>query len=76
MPTSRFLEGLLYFYKIQFHHLTPQSVSHMYVFMPCFEAFLDIEPHFEFFCSLYKLIPQPFFERMGRVGCANLELRQ
>jgi len=75
MPASSFLEGLLYYCKIQIHHLTPQSVLHILVFVHFCEAFLRIEPHFEFFLSLYTLIPLPFSDRMGRVGCAHLELR-
>ena len=39
-------------------------------------AFLGIEPHFEFFRALYKLVTFPFSERMGRVGCAHLELQE
>ena len=74
MPVSSFLEGLLYYYKIQLHHLTPQSVLHISLFVHFCEVFLGIEPHFQFFCSLYKLVPLPFYQRMGRVGCAHLEL--
>ena len=45
------------------------------MFVHVCEAFLGIEPHFEFFRALYKLVPLPFSERMGRVGCAHLELQ-
>ena len=37
--------------------------------------FLGIEPHFEFFRSLYTLKPLPSANCMGRVGCIDLELR-
>src|SRR6185436_16880534 len=29
MPVCNFMEGLLYYYKIQLHHLTPNSVLHI-----------------------------------------------
>ena len=75
MPASQFLEGLLFYYKIQLHHFTPESVLHISVFVHFCEAFLGIEPHFEFFRSLYTLKPLPSFDKMGRVGCVTLELR-
>ena len=42
MPVSNFMEGLLYYYKIQLHHLTPNSVLHISVFVHFCEAFLGI----------------------------------
>jgi hypothetical protein len=74
MSVSSFMEGLLYYYKIQLHHLTPQSMLHISVFVHFCEAFLRVEPHFQFFHALYKMVPLPFSLRMDRVGCAHLEL--
>ena len=72
---SDFLQGLLYYYGIQIHHLTPKSVLHIAVFVHFCEAFLGIKPHFELFRSLYTLTPLPSTQEIGRIGCANLPLR-
>lgn len=75
LPASDFLQDLQYYYGIQIHHLTPQSVLHIAMFVHFCKTFLGIEPHFEFFWSLYTLTPLPFAEAMDSIGCANLELR-
>jgi hypothetical protein len=75
LPASDFLQDLQYYYGIQIHHLTPQSVLHIAMFVHFCKTFLGIEPHFEFFRSLYTLTPLPFAEAMDSIGCANLELR-
>ena len=49
---------------------------HISVFVHFCKAFLGIEPHFEFFRALYKLVPLPFSKRVDRVGCAHLELQE
>ena len=48
-PCSFFFFGLMRYYKIQLHHLTPNSLVHISIFVHLCEAFLDIEPHFELF---------------------------
>ena len=75
LPASDFLQGLLYYYGIQIHHLTPESVLHIAIFVHFCEAFLRIEPHFELFRSLYKLVPLPSADKIGSIGCASLQLR-
>ena len=50
---SFFFSGLLRYYKIQLHHLTPNSFVHISIFMHLCEAFLGIEPHFELFRFLF-----------------------
>ena len=74
LPTKDFIPGLLYYYRIQIHHLTPQSVLHIVVFVHFCEAFLSIEPHFELFRSLYILTPQPSAQEIRYIGCASLQL--
>ena len=34
---------------IQVHHLTPNSILHISIFVHLYEAFLGIEPHFDLF---------------------------
>ena len=48
-PCSFFFSGLLRYYRIQLHHLTPNFFVHLSIFVHLCEAFLGIEPHFELF---------------------------
>ena len=66
---------MLYYYEIQIHHLTPESVLHLSVFVHLCEAFLGIEPYFDLFRTLYWLVPHPSKNEIGHFGCARLELR-
>ena len=58
LPCSAFFSGLLSYYRIQLHHLTPNSFVHISVFVNLCEAFLRIEPYFELFRYLFHLKPQ------------------
>lgn len=46
-PISSFLCGLLHFYGLQLHHLTPNVIPHIACFMDLYELFLGIESHFD-----------------------------
>ena len=48
-PCSSFFSGLMRYYRIQLHHLTPNSFVHISIFVHLCEDFLGIEPHFELF---------------------------
>jgi len=48
-PISNFFRGLLHHWGIQVHHLTPNSILHISIFVHLCEAFLGIEPHFDLF---------------------------
>ena len=71
-PCSSFFSGLLRYYRIQLHHLTPNSFIHIYIFVHLCEAFLGIEPHFELFWFLFHLKPQPDSFVLDVVGGAGL----
>ena len=75
LPCSGFYSGLLSYYRIQLHHLTPNSFVHITIFMHLCEAFLGIEPHFELFRFLFQLKPQPDSYDLNVVGGAGLQLR-
>ena len=75
-PCSSFFSGLLRYYRIQLHHLTPNSFVHSSIFVHLCEAFLGIEPHFELFRFLFYLKPQPDRFVLDVVGGAGLQLRQ
>ena len=75
IPVCDFLRGLLFFWGIQLHHLTPTSILHISIFVHLCEVFLGIYPHFDLFNSLFFLNPYPNFLKVATVGGANLELR-
>jgi hypothetical protein len=76
IPTCDFLHGLLFHYGIQLHHLNPNSILHIAIFVQFYEACLGIEPHFGLFCYLFHLKPQPSENNIVEVGGAGLQLRQ
>ena len=76
VPCSNFFSGLLYYYRIQLHHLLPNSILHISIFVHLCEVFLGIEPHFELFRFLFHLKPQPDSYVLDLVGGAGLQLRQ
>ena len=63
-----------YYYRIQLHHLTPNSFVHISIFVHLCEAFLGIKPHFELFHHLFHLKPQPNSTRLGVVGVQAFSL--
>ena len=68
--------GSCAYYRIQLHHLTPNSFVHMSIFVHLCEAFMGIEPHFELFRYLFHLKPQPNSTRLDVVGGVGIQLRQ
>ena len=57
LPCSSFFSGLLDYYRIQLHHLAPNSFVHISIFVHMCEVFLGIEPHFDLFIFLFHLKP-------------------
>jgi len=76
VPTSNFFRGLLFHWGIQAHHLTPNSILHISIYVQLCEAFLDIEPHFNLFKHLFHLKPQPSQNEIAVIDGAGLQLRQ
>ncbi|KAK1643684.1 hypothetical protein QYE76_061489 [Lolium multiflorum] len=55
-PIHPFLRGLLFIYGLQLHHLTPNSILHISIFITLCEAFLGVQPNWAlwkriFFCN-------------------------
>jgi len=48
-PISDFFRGLLHHWGVQVHHLTPNSIFKILIFVHLCEAFLGVEPHFDLF---------------------------
>uniref|UniRef100_J3NCS5 Transposase (putative) gypsy type domain-containing protein n=1 Tax=Oryza brachyantha TaxID=4533 RepID=J3NCS5_ORYBR len=59
LPVSSFFWGLLDFYKLELHHLNPNFILQIYLFVYICEAFLGIPPHFNLFCHLFMVKPHP-----------------
>jgi hypothetical protein len=51
LPSCSFFWGLLYYYGLELHHLNPNSICHISIFIYFCEAFLGIEPHWDFSAS-------------------------
>ena len=76
IPTSNFFRGLLHHWGIQVHHLTPNSILHISIFVHLFEAFLGVKPHFDLFQHIFHLKPLPRDTEINVVSGAGLQLRQ
>jgi hypothetical protein len=76
LPTFDFLGGHLYNYGIQIHHLNLNSILHVAIFIHLCEVFLGFEPHFNLFCYLFRLKPQPNENDIDVVRGARFQLRQ
>jgi Putative gypsy type transposon len=46
LPVHPFLRGLLIYYGLELHHLTPSGILHLAAFVTLCEAFMGIAPHF------------------------------
>ena len=75
LPVLEFFYGLLQFWGIQLHYLTPQSILHLSIFTHFREAFLGILPHFHLFQCFFFLVPIPNATNPTIVGGCDLVLR-
>jgi hypothetical protein len=76
LPTCSFFRGLLYFYGLELHHLNPNSICHIAIFIHFCEALLGIEPHWDLFRYLFRVKPQPTSKNPSIVGGTGIQLRQ
>jgi len=68
IPACNFLRGLLFFWGVQLHHLSPDSILHIAIFVQLCETFLGIHPHFDLFRSLFSLNLYPNLRNIAGVG--------
>src|SRR3954470_19324312 len=71
-PIHPFLRGLLEFYGLQLHDLTPGSVLHIAGFVALCELFLGIEAHFALWKRLFCLVPRSQGGSIYQVGGAEI----
>jgi hypothetical protein len=76
LPSCSFFHGLLYYYGLELHHLNPNSICHILIFIYFCEAFLGIEPHWDLFLFLFRVKPQPTSKNLSVAGGAGIQLRQ
>jgi hypothetical protein len=76
LPSCSFFHGLFYYYRLELHHLNPNSICHISIFIHFCEAFLKIEPHWDLFRFLFRVKPQPTSKNPSVVGAAGIQLRQ
>jgi hypothetical protein len=76
LPSCSFFRGLLYFYGLELHHLNPNSICHIAIFIHFYEAFLGIEPHWDLFRYLFRVKPEPTSKNPSVVRGAGIQLRQ
>ena len=71
-PIHPFLRGLLEFYGLQLHNLTPASILHIAGFVALCELFLGVEAHFALWKRLFCLVPRSQEGSIYQVGGAEL----
>ena len=71
-PIHPFLRGILEFYVIQLHNLTPGSILHISGFVALCELFLSIEAHFELWKTFFCLVPRHRGGSIFEVGDAEV----
>jgi hypothetical protein len=54
MPSSQFMRVLLHYYKVELHHLAPNSISQAAIFAAVCEGYLGMEPHWNLWLHLFK----------------------
>ena len=53
-----FVRGLMFYYGLDFHDLTPDSLLHISTFIVVCEAFLRITPHFDLWLKTFDVKPK------------------
>lgn len=71
-PIHPFLRGLLEFYGLQLHHLTPNSVLHIAGYVALCEMHLGCEAHFGLWRRYFCLVPLSSAKQLYEVGAAEV----
>ena len=57
-PLHPFIRGIMYYYGIDFHDLSPNSFLNISTFIVMCEAFLRISPHFGLWLKIFNVKPK------------------
>jgi hypothetical protein len=66
VPPSRFMRALLHYYKVELHHVAPNSISRAAIFTVVCEGYLGMEPHWNLWLHLFKA--EHFAKKVGERG--------
>jgi hypothetical protein len=66
VPPSRFMRALLHYYKVELHHLAPNSALQAAIFATVCEGYLGMEPHWNLWLHLFKV--EHFAKKAGKRG--------
>jgi hypothetical protein len=66
VPASHFMRALLHYYKVELHHLAPNSISQATIFMVVYEGYLGMEPQWNLWLHLFKA--EHFTKKAGERG--------
>jgi hypothetical protein len=66
MPPTRFMRELLNYYRVELHHLTPNTVSQAAIFVAVCEGYMGMEPHWKLWLYLFKA--EHFTKKAGERG--------
>jgi hypothetical protein len=72
-PVGPFLRGILYQYGFELHHLNPNTILHISIFVTLCEAWLGIEPNLDLFRYYFKAVSNG---GVDPVGCVRFSLRE
>jgi hypothetical protein len=66
VPASPFMPALLHYYKVELHHLTPNSISQATIFMAVCEGYLGMEPQWNLWLHFFRA--EHFAKKAGERG--------
>ena len=69
-PLHPFVRGIMYYYGIDFHDLSPNSVLNILTFIVVCEAFLRIPPHFGLWLKIFNVKPKVVNDEHAECGGA------
>jgi hypothetical protein len=66
VPASPFMRALLHYYKMELHHLAPNSISQATIFAVVCEGYMWMEPQWNLWLHLFKA--EHFAKKAGERG--------
>jgi hypothetical protein len=81
VPASPFMRALLHYYKVELHHLAPNTISQAAIFAVVCEGYMGMEPQWNLWLHLFRaeLFAKKAGERGARravhVGSCMLQVR-
>jgi hypothetical protein len=70
VPASHFMRVLLHYYKVELHHLAPNSISQAAIFAAVCEGYLGIEPQWNLWLHLFRA--EHFAKKAGERGVRHV----